>query len=365
MIALLTENGPCTIDGTLNTIHNPYSWTNHANVIWLDQPTGVGFSYSTSDQDDDHNEVDVGRNIYGFLQGFLKKNPKFKNHPFFITGESYGGHYVPSAAAYLLKQPPQGDDIRIRLKGIAIGNGLTDTITQIPHTLDMVNNAYNITLIAPELIPAIQEAVENTTRLVIACQSTQNENHTCREAVESWDLQMMNPLTDTSHRNPYDIREYCPNGTCIDWMANGRKFLNHPTVQAKLGVNKTWEYSSSRVYQDFVIDFMKDYVQAVVDLLAGGVRVLIYAGDADLACNWIGNEAWTKKMEWSHKEAFNAAKVKPLVVAGEKTGEVRSANDLSFVRVYNAGHMVPSNQPLVSLALIDRFFNNKPLDRET
>ncbi|KAF0716733.1 hypothetical protein As57867_002690, partial [Aphanomyces stellatus] len=139
MIALLTENGPCTIDGTLNTIHNPYSWTNHANVIWLDQPTGVGFSYSTSDQDDDHNEVDVGRNIYGFLQGFLKKNPKFKNHPFFITGESYGGHYVPSAAAYLLKQPPQGDDIRIRLKGIAIGNGLTDTITQIPHTLDMVN----------------------------------------------------------------------------------------------------------------------------------------------------------------------------------------------------------------------------------
>ncbi|KAH9182195.1 hypothetical protein AeNC1_015831 [Aphanomyces euteiches] len=83
MIAFMSENGHCTIDKDLKTVVNPYSWMNNASVIWLDQPTGVGFSYGDS-QDDDHDEDDVGRNIYGFLQGFFKKNPKFQSHEFFI-----------------------------------------------------------------------------------------------------------------------------------------------------------------------------------------------------------------------------------------------------------------------------------------
>ena len=47
-LALLNENGPCTVTRTANgleTRNNTHSWTNAANVLWIDQPTGVGFSY--------------------------------------------------------------------------------------------------------------------------------------------------------------------------------------------------------------------------------------------------------------------------------------------------------------------------------
>ncbi|RHY37308.1 hypothetical protein DYB38_012241, partial [Aphanomyces astaci] len=305
MFALLTENGPCTIDADLNTVRNPHSWTNHANVIWLDQPTG--------------------------------RNPKFKSHPFFITGESYGGHYVPSAAHYILNQSPDKADGRINLKGISVGNGITDTVTQIPYTADMVDNAYNITLVPPADVPALKEAAKAVGKLVEACQSPVNETQTCIQALEAWNERVMDPLTRDSKRNPYDIREDCTNG-CIDRMKYGLVFLNSPAVQAKLHVNKTWASGSPRVYQDFSVDIMKNYVQFVPELLAGGVRVLIYAGDADLMCNWIGNEAWTKQLNWPGKASFNAAQVKPLTVNGKNGGQVRSSRNLSFVRVYNSGH---------------------------
>ncbi|KAF0698430.1 Aste57867_10959 [Aphanomyces stellatus] len=361
MFALLHENGPCTIDANLTTVTNPYSWTNHANVIWLDQPTGVGFSYSTSKHDEDHTEVDVGRNIYGFLQGFLKKNPKFKHHPFFITGESYGGHYVPAAAHYLLMTPVGDEDVEINLQGIAVGNGLTDSVTQIPHTLAMVNNAYNVTLVAPERLADLQLASAAVATLVEACQDPALEDAACREALYGWSNELLFELAGHSKRNPYDIRQDCSRG-CDDAFEHVRAFLNSPAVQAKLRVQKRWEEMNRAVAQGFAVDFMKNYVQFVPDLLAKNVRVLVYAGDADLMCNWVGNEAWTKKLDWPGHAAFNAAAVTPLMVAGATAGEVRSTRDLSFVRVFNAGHMVPSDQPQVALTLINRFFQNAPLD---
>ncbi|KAF0746301.1 hypothetical protein AaE_008176 [Aphanomyces astaci] len=95
--ALLNENGPCSIgDDGNSTQFNAHSWTNHANMIWIDQPTGVGFSFSGG-HDDDHIEVDVGRNVYEFLLEFFQANP------FYIPGQSYGGHYVPAIAAYILQ----------------------------------------------------------------------------------------------------------------------------------------------------------------------------------------------------------------------------------------------------------------------
>ncbi|RLN50292.1 hypothetical protein BBJ28_00019915 [Nothophytophthora sp. Chile5] len=134
MFALLTENGPCSINPDLTTKFNPYAWNSNANVIWLDQPTGVGFSYGVQ-ADKDYNETNVGENIYWFLQGFLEKHPQFKGRDFFVTGESYGGHYVPAAAHYIWKTSktsPSDDGLStINLKGLAIGNGLTNPLIQV------------------------------------------------------------------------------------------------------------------------------------------------------------------------------------------------------------------------------------------
>ncbi|CAI5727715.1 unnamed protein product [Peronospora destructor] len=129
MMALLTENGPCHVHPDLSTQINPYSWNGQANVIWLDQPTGVGFSYGSS-VDYDSSELNVAENIYWFLQEFLRKHPDFSDREFFVTGESYGGHYVPATASYILKanmlRHLNPDTVYINMAGIAVGNGLTD-----------------------------------------------------------------------------------------------------------------------------------------------------------------------------------------------------------------------------------------------
>ncbi|KDO32674.1 hypothetical protein SPRG_02374 [Saprolegnia parasitica CBS 223.65] len=364
MVALLTENGPCTIDANLNTVNNPHSWTSHANVIWLDQPTGVGFSYTTSDKDDDHNQVDVGRNIYAFLQAFLAKHPKYAKSPFFITGESYAGHYVPAAAHYIVGMTNATGDVRINLEGIAIGNGMTDTITQIPYSAHMARDNKYIDLASPEGFATLKAEAAACGKLVVQCQTNDS---VCPEATQYWGEHILGPMMSYSNKtgNPYDIREDCSVDGCVDHIANVRAFLNTPGVQSRLGVhdNITWTEVATRVYGDFSIDFMKDYVSFVPPLLAAGVRVMVYAGDADLMCNWVGNEAWTKTLQWPGKAAFNNASVRPLLVNGKEAGNVRATDLLSFVRVFEAGHMVPMDQPQVSLTLMDRFFSNARLDQ--
>ena len=76
-LALLTENGPCTVDSDgINTSPNPYSWNKEANVLWLDQPAGVGFSYG---QENDATEEMVSEDAYYFLQSFFQSHSEVRS----------------------------------------------------------------------------------------------------------------------------------------------------------------------------------------------------------------------------------------------------------------------------------------------
>ena len=91
------------------------------------------------------------------------------------------------------------------------------------------------------------------------------------------------------------------------------------------------------------------------DLLENGIPVLVYAGDQDYICNWLGNQAWTLALPWSGQGAFNATTPADWSVAGAKAGELRSSGTFSFLRVLAAGHMVPRDQPEVALSMINSF----------
>lgn len=121
-LALYTENGPCSVNAAgTGTVRNPYSWNNQANMIWADQPAGTGFSTG----DEVTNEAGVSTDLYNFLQAFFAAHPQLVQNPFYIFGESYGGHFVPAAAyaVYTGNQNPASGDVVINLQGIGIGNG--------------------------------------------------------------------------------------------------------------------------------------------------------------------------------------------------------------------------------------------------
>ena len=95
-VALFFENGPYHFNNDNKTLyHNPYSWNTNANLLYVDQPVGTGFSKAGIT----HmvtNEDEVAENMAKFMVAFLEKYPQLQGKDFYITGESYAGHYIPA-----------------------------------------------------------------------------------------------------------------------------------------------------------------------------------------------------------------------------------------------------------------------------
>ena len=74
--------------------------------------------------------------------------------------------------------------------------------------------------------------------------------------------------------------------------------------------------------------------------------------DADYICNWKGNKVWTLALEWSRSAEFRKAKDADW---NKGAGTLRQAGPFSFLRIYEAGHMVPMDQPKVALDMLNQF----------
>merc|ERR1711907_120394 len=358
MLALLTENGPCHISGT-STVNNPYSWTEKANVIWVDQPTGVGFSYGDAG-DYDHDEIGVRDDMYHFLTEFLAAHPEYADNPFFVVGESYGGHYAPNVAYAVLRgndDPSNAGLPKINLTGLAVGNGLTDPAIQYPYYPEMAyNNTYGVKAVNAVEYHLMKWAAPGCVKAIEKCQ---NDTSACSGARTQCSLKLTTPY-QLSGLNPYDVRIKCQvPPLCYDFSAE-TKWLDSDATRTALGVTSAsakWESCNMEVNQQFANDWMKSQEYTIPPLLAAGVKVLIYAGDADFICNWMGNKAWTLALPWPGKDGFNAATDHDWDVDGKKAGTARTSQGFTFLQVNNAGHMVPRDQPANALSMIDTFMS--------
>ena len=117
---------------------------------------------------------------------------------------------------------------------------------------------------------------------------------------------------------------------------------------------------SGKVHEDMMADWMRNLEPTIPPMLEGGLRVMIYAGENDFICNWLGNHRWVKAMEWSGRARFNAAMPQPFVVDGTTAGDVTELEgSLSFVKVSESGHMVPMDQPRNAVEMLRRFINGE------
>ncbi|RLN89127.1 hypothetical protein BBJ28_00012568 [Nothophytophthora sp. Chile5] len=356
---LLAENGPCTINDDLSTTLNPYSWTTNANMVWLDIPVNSGFSYSTVEEDDEFTEDRVDESVFWFLQGFLEKHPELQGREVFLVGESMGGHYVPAVAHYIWQQqherlftPGCSDFIPINLKGIAMGNGFTDPTEVDSKYGHMAVNNLNITLANETQLEAIRDAAPQCEQLMNECQANLT---LCPDADALCTEALLSPLLE-AHRNPYDIRQECNSSDldvieCLLKVPNLKAYLNSPGLRDFLG----------RLFRGadvFGVHFRRALVS---ELLEVGVRVLMYAGDADLICNVYATEATAEKLQWSGAAGFSVSQSLSYTTESgiADAGRVRSYSRLTFVEVHNAGHMVPGDQPEVALDMITKFTRNE------
>jgi len=365
-LALLAENGPCSVnDDGASTKINPYSWTESAHVLWLDQPADVGYSYG---QGNDTNEQMISEDAYYFLQAFFQSDEgsKYKNQPLYIVGESYGGHYAPAIAHRISRGNKDLKDglLALNLKGLAVGNGLTDPEEQYKHYADYAydKNGHGVEIINESTYNMMKTAEPICTAGIHKCNDGGDgmlNKFVCQAAFFGCNTAFTTPYRLTG-KNPYDITKDCGlNPLCYDF-SHIEKFMNSDATKKALHVdshNPTWRTCNMGINMSFHVDWMKNFAPKVADLVNDGIPALIYAGDLDFVCNYLGNRAWTLKLDWQHKAEFNAAAEKDWNSGG---GLVRTANGLTFLQVYDAGHMVPSDQPEHALAMITQFIQGKP-----
>ncbi|KAF4042804.1 Serine carboxypeptidase [Phytophthora infestans] len=375
---LLVENGPFTINPDLSTKLNPFSWTTQANMLWVDIPVNSGFSYSPVAEDDELTDERVAESVFWFLQGFLKKHHELQGRELFLVGESYAGHFVPTVAHYIWKKqgehlfsPASADSVPINLRGIAIGNALTDPVEIFSHFVDMADNPYNITLVNDTQLAAMQAASPQCRSLLTECQTNTSR---CAEAGAFCISTQWIPVFG-EHRNPYDIRQkgdtaMSSMSACMPEVPTTKGYLDLPKVRQFLGVHPSrpeWIQLNGTINAGFfgppTYSGQLSVGDKVAELLNAGLRVLMYVGDADLLCNFHAIEATAKKLNWFGTTGFNAAKMRPYTSASgiKDAGMVQSFSHLMYVKIHSAGHMAPGDQPEVALDMISKFIRNKTL----
>ena len=297
-IALFYENGPYQFnpDSTIRT--NPNSWNNISNLVYVDQPIGTGFSHATAGMDV-RNEKGVAKDMAAFLKGWVEQNPKFAGRDFYITGESYAGHYVPAIGYYLLTEDTGVD---LNLKGLAIGNGLTDPFSQYPA---YATYAYENGLTSKEWETVLEGGFK-------ACQALIYESQQGPKAglkLEIAATEFCSILSDTVLGNPtspkfnvYDIREPCDQPPLCYDFSQADDFLNDANIQEILGVSgRSWGECDMLVHTYLLGDWMTNLMPNVAYILDNtDVEVLVYSGDQDWICNWRGGEAWTLATKWAN-----------------------------------------------------------------
>lgn len=344
------ELGPSAIQEDLSLKYNPHSWNNNATVIFLDQPVNVGYSYSSQRVS---TSMAAGEDIYAFLSMFFESFPEYNNRDFHISGESYAGHYIPAIGKAIVEHPERN----FNLTSLLIGNGITDTLNQVEASIAMQCGEGGF--------PAFQseETCEQMYRELPRCQVLMQNCYDTRSrlvclAATSYCGRPSTKFSETG-RNPYDVRDVC-NDSCYPQTGWIEQYLNQEAVKDAVGAEPIeFVGCDPQVGSEFFFqaDHSVNFAPVVAEILAADIPILIYAGDKDWICNWLGNRDWTNRLEWPHHEEFADAKVQPWFVDGKESGTTKNADLLTFLRIYDAGHMVPFNQPRNAVAMLNHWIS--------
>ena len=316
--------------------------------------------------------------LQGFLSGMSTLDGNLKGvRDFNLWTESYGGHYGPAFYNYFYEQNQKiksgnMDGYALNFATLGIGNGIIDEAIQAEWYPEFAMNntygikAYNdtvynyakfatfmkngcydqiklckISATGPKggYVPeahgdVITQIAASNPSIDSACQEAADM---CRDNVES-------PYYFYSGRGVYDIRHPYNDPTPPTYFT---EYLNQAEIQDAIGVSVNYTDANNDIYWNFqrTGDFIyPNFFADLENILASGVRVALFYGDADYICNWFGGQAISLALKYKHKDEFAAQGYAPMVYGGVEYGEVREYGNFSFTRIYEAGHEVPYYQ---------------------
>ncbi|XP_028842958.1 lysosomal protective protein-like [Denticeps clupeoides] len=367
---MLSENGPFHLHDDATVYLNPYSWNLVANVLYLESPAGVGFSYSTTGNYST-SDPQVAEDNYNALLDFFNKFPSFASNNFYIFAESYGGVYGPSLAQYIIS-----NSANINLKGVGVGNGMTNYAL---NDQSLIYFGYYHGLFSESLWNQMNQACCSGG----SCNFYSNSDSNCMNAV----YQALYVIQDIG-LNIYNLYGQCYGGApmngryaadvanlfrdsgftfqpqieaaipgvpmCINGTAM-YEWLNNPEVRSALHIPtsvQSWELCSHTVgtlYQRTYTD-MTSFYQS---LLQKNLQLLVYNGDVDMACNFLGAKWFVDSLNLQALTQYG-----PWYFEDQIAGYVQQYKNLTLLTVKGAGHMVPEYKPGPALQLLKNYLAN-------
>jgi serine carboxypeptidase-like clade 2 len=353
-----TENG---------LIKNNYSWNKVANMLYLESPAGVGFSYSANKSFYGYvNDEMTARDNLVFLQHWFTKFQEYKNNDFFITGESYAGHYVPQIAQLIVQTKS-----KFNLKGIAIGNPLLEFNTDFnsraeflwSHGLISDSTYESFTKICN--YSQIRREYQSGTFSIVCARVNRLVSMEIGRYIDSYDV-TLDVCLPTEKQQAYRLTQL-QEGEKIDVCEEDETitYLNRKDVQlalhAKLVGIPAWSTCSGILKYDMQ-NLEIPTISILGKLVKSGVRVLVYSGDQDSVIPLLGTRSLVNGLAKdfglnttaSYRAWFNERQV-----AGWT--QIYGGGILSFATIRGASHEAPFSQPGRSLGLLKSFLEGKPL----
>ena len=378
MDGFFLENGPFKVQEDMSINVHPHSWHNMANVLYIDQPVGTGFSFTGQRQycDDD---ACINMHMYSFLQSFAKLHKDLvfppggdnsKTKPIFFSGESQAGHYIPTMVDHIMQENKKvaPGAVTLDVQGMAIGNGWIDP----PNQYDVSAFAHGAGLISEGQRNTLLKKREECNA---ALASGKYLSAICFSLLD--DVIAATGTDVSGFVSIYDYRLFDHPGRRV--FPPGHRTVERYMNQA--GVKDALHASESPLSFQECTDPPYDHLKSqdglgvtgeVARILEGGVRALFFNGAFDVICNHVGNEVLLQELAWSGQDEFLAAgRAVWLPVGGGAAGEgkpggyAKSSGLLTYLVVAGAGHMVPLDVPVAALDMIGRFlrgasFADKP-----
>lgn len=354
---------------------NRNSWNRVANLLFLESPAGVGFSYTNTTKDIRQlGDTITAQDSYNFLVHWFRRFPQYKSHDFYLAGESYAGHYVPQLAELIYENNKKVNKITyIKFKGLMIGNALLDDETD---QRGMIDYAYDHAVISDELYNEIKKKCNF---------SSEHLPKDCNDALEKYfdvykimDMYSLYAPTcvhsnSTSRRKLPMIKGAAPKlfskidgwhrkpagyDPCISDYTE--TYMNRPDVQKALHANVTnipypWTHCSNNI--TFWSDAPASILPVIKKLVHGGLRIWVFSGDNDGRIPVTGTRYTLKKLGLNIKQDWT-----PWYTFHKQVGGWTVEYDgLMFVTIRGAGHQVPSSKPMQALQLVSHFLKNEKL----
>nr|KAF6469201.1 carboxypeptidase vitellogenic like [Molossus molossus] len=312
MFGLFVEHGPYFITKNLTMRARDFPWSSTLSMLYIDNPVGSGFSFTDDPKGYAVSEDDVARDLFSALIQFFQLFPEYQKNDFYATGESYAGKYVPALAHYIHTLNPILS-VKIKLKGIAIGDAYSDPESVMDRLLDGdltkdPSYFYNVT----------------------GCSNYYN----------------ILQCTEPEDQNYYE------------------KFLSLSEVRRAIHVGNRTFNDGSKVAKYLREDTVKSVKPWLTEIM-NNYKVLIYNGQLDIIVAAPLTEQSLMAMDWKGSREYKKAKKKIWKIFesdAEVAGYVRQVGDFHQVIVRGGGHILPYDQPLRSFDMINRFIYDKGWD---